>query len=158
MNKQATLRILARASLWSALGFVLNLTWEIAHVRLYTIWMESDGPGIAWAVLHCSLGDAVIALAMFALAGIMLWHLDWPMSHPWAGGAIFVVGALAYTVWSEWHNVYRAGNWGYAASMPTVFGIGLSPLLQWLILPPMMVGAYRTACRALNMSRNQAGV
>jgi len=61
-------------------------------------------------------------------------------------------------VWSEWHNVYRAGNWGNAASMPTVFGIGLSPLLQWLILPPMMVGAYRTAYRALNMSRNQAGV
>ena len=24
-----------------------------------------------------------------------------------------------------------------------IFGIGLSPLLQWLILPPAMVGAYR---------------
>lgn len=24
-----------------------------------------------------------------------------------------------------------------------IFGIGLSPLLQWLILPPVMVGAYR---------------
>jgi hypothetical protein len=158
MSKTATLRILARASLWSALGFVLNLTWEIAHVRLYSIWMASDGPGIAGAVLHCSLGDAVIALAMFALAGIVLWHLDWPMSHPWTGSAIFVVGALTYTAWSEWHNVYRAGNWGYTASMPTVFGIGLSPLLQWLILPPLIVGAYRTATRALNMSRNQAGV
>jgi len=33
--------------------------------------------------------------------------------------------------------------------MPMIFGIGLSPLLQWLILPPMMVVAYRTleACR-----------
>jgi hypothetical protein len=158
MRGLATLRILARAGLWSALAFVLNLTWEIAHVRLYTIWVEADGPGIAWAVLHCSLGDAVIALAMFALAGIVLWHLDWPVSHPWAGGALFVVGALAYTVWSEWHNVYRAGSWGYTASMPTIFGIGLSPLLQWLFLPPLIVGAYRTASRALDMSRNQAGV
>lgn len=25
-----------------------------------------------------------------------------------------------------------------------IFDIGLSPLVQWLILPPMMVGAYRT--------------
>ena len=158
MRGLTTLRILARAGLWSALAFVLNLTWEIAHVRLYTIWMEADGPGIAWAVLHCSMGDAAIALAMFALAGIVLWHLDWPVSNPWAGGALFVVGALAYTVWSEWHNVYRAGNWGYTASMPTIFGIGLSPLLQWLILPPLIVGAYRTATRALDMSRNQAGV
>ena len=154
MNKPATLRILARVGLWSALAFVLNLVWEIAHVRLYTIWMETDGPGIAWAVLHCSLGDVVIALAMFALAGIVLWRMDWPMSQPLTGGAILVIGALAYTAWSEWHNVYRAGSWGYAASMPTIFGIGLSPLLQWLILPPLMVGAYRAGTRALDLSGN----
>ena len=54
------------------------------------------------------------------------------------------MGAIAFTAWSEWYNVYRAGSWGYTASMPTIFGIGLSPLLQWLILPPVMVGAYRT--------------
>jgi hypothetical protein len=144
MNEPATLRILTRASLWSALALALNLTWEIAHVRLYSIWMEADGLRIAWAVLHCSLGDVLIALAMFAFAGIVLRRADWPGSRPWAGGAIVVIGAMAYTVWSEWHNVYRAGNWGYTASMPVVFGIGLSPLLQWLILPPVMVGAYRT--------------
>ena len=51
---------------------------------------------------------------------------------------------VAFTAWSEWYNVYRAGNWGYTASMPLIFGIGLSPLLQWLILPPAMVAAYRT--------------
>jgi O-antigen/teichoic acid export membrane protein len=27
--------------------------------------------------------------------------------------------------------------------MPLIFGIGLSPLLQWLILPPLLVVAYR---------------
>jgi len=54
-----------------------------------------------------------------------------------------VIGAMAFTAWSEWYNVYRAGNWGYTASMPTIFGIALSPLLQWVILPPVMVAAYR---------------
>ena len=140
----AAKKMIARAGLWSALAFVLNLTWEIAHVRLYAIWIEADGLRIAWSVFHCSLGDVVIALAMFALAGIVLWRADWPASRPWAGCAIVVIGAMAYTVWSEWHNVYRAGSWGYAAGMPLIFGIGLSPLLQWLILPPMMVSAYRT--------------
>jgi hypothetical protein len=135
---------MARAGLWAALAFVLNLTWEIAQVRLYTIWAEADGMSVAWALLHCSLGDVVIALAMFALAGIVLWRADWPASRPWAGGVIVVIGAMAFTAWSEWYNVYRAGNWGYTASMPMISGIGLSPLLQWLILPPVMVGAYRT--------------
>jgi len=135
---------MARAGLWAALAFVLNLTWEIAQVRLYTIWAAADGMTVASALLHCTLGDVVIALAMFALAGIVLWRADWPASRPWTGGAMVVIGALAFTVWSEWYNVYRAGNWGYTASMPMIFGIGLSPLLQWLILPPVMVVAYRT--------------
>ncbi len=55
-----------------------------------------------------------------------------------------VIGAMAFTAWSEWYNVYRTGNWGYTAGMPMIFGIGLSPLWQWLILPPVLVGAYRT--------------
>ena len=134
----------ARAGLWSALAFVLNLAWEIAHARLYTLWAEADGLTVAWSLLHCSLGDVLIALAMFALAGLALRRADWPLSRPWAGGAMVVIGAMAYTAWSEWYNVYLAGSWGYSASMPLIFGIGVSPLLQWLILPPVLVIAYRT--------------
>jgi hypothetical protein len=136
-------RIIARAGLWSALAFVLNLAWEIAQVRLYTIWAEADRLSVAWALLHCSLGDVAIALAMFALAGMVLRRADWPAWRPWTGGVIVVLGAMAFTAWSEWYNVYRAGNWGYTASMPMIFGIGLSPLLQWLIIPPVIVAAYR---------------
>ena len=135
--------VITRAVLWSVLAFFLNLGWEIAHVRLYTIWADADGMGVAWALVHCTLGDVVIALAMFALAGIVLRRADWPASRPGTGGAIVVIGAMAFTAWSEWYNVYRAVNWGYTASMPMILGIGLSPLLQWLILPPVMVGAYR---------------
>ena len=72
MHAPATLRILARAGLWSGLAFVLHLAREIAHVGLYTIGMEADGLRIAWSVFHCSLGDAVIALAAYALAGMVL--------------------------------------------------------------------------------------
>ena len=135
---------MARVGLWSALAFILNLAWEVAQVRLYTIWAEADRLSVAWSLFHCSVGDAMIALAMFAAAGVVLQRVDWPVSRPWAGGAIVVTGALAYTAWSEWYNVYRVGSWGYTASMPLIFGIGLSPLLQWLILPPVLVLAYRT--------------
>ena len=79
----ATPRALACAARWSALAFVFNLAWEIAQVRLYTIWAAADGREIAWALLHCSLGDVVIALALFALAGIALRRADIePLSLP----------------------------------------------------------------------------
>ncbi len=143
MDRHVTAGIVARAGVWSALAFVLNLVWEISHLGLYTIWREADGPRIAWAVFHCTLGDAAIALALFALTAIVLWRADWPVSRPWAGGMIVVTGGIAFTAWSEWYNVYRVGAWGYTAAMPTIYGIGLSPLLQWLILPPLIIVAYR---------------
>ena len=131
------------AGLWATLAFVLNLVWEIAHIRLYTIWFEADRLSAARAVLHCSFGDVAIALAMFTIAGLQLHRMDWPASQPWAGGITVMIGALTFTVWSEWFNVFRIGNWSYASNMPTVFGIGISPLLQWLVLPPVIVIAYR---------------
>ena len=140
---------LARAGQWSALAFILNLAWEIAQVRLYTIWAEADASTVAWSLFHCSVGDVIIALAMYALAGMVLQRADWPASRPWAGGAIVVIGALAYTAWSEWYNVYRAGSWSYTAGMPLIFGIGIAPLLQWLILPPLSVIAFRMLGPAL---------
>lgn len=143
MRALTTSGVMAHAALWSTSALVLNLAWEIAHVRLYTIWTAADDASIAWALLHCSVGDVVIALAMFALAGIVLRRVDWPAWRPWTGCAIVVIGAMAFTAWSEWYNVYRAGSWGYTASMPMIFGIGLSPLLQWLILPPVVVGIHR---------------
>lgn len=135
--------IMARAGLWSVLAFTLNLAWEIAHVRLYTLWDAADRMTIAWSALHCSLGDVVIALSLFALAGFALRQKDWPVFRPIAGGVIVIIGALAFTVWSEWYNVYKIGSWAYTANMPMIFGIGLTPLLQWLLLPPLMTIAYR---------------
>ncbi len=131
------------AGLWSALAFAFNLAWEIAHVSLYTIWLSADGATIARAVFHCTLGDVVIALGAFALAGIVLRRFDWPMARPLAGCMIVTTSVMAFTVWSEWYNVYRTGGWGYAPKMPTIYGIGLSPLLQWLLLPPVLVLAFR---------------
>lgn len=149
MLNPATLRIIARAGIWSALAFVLNLTWEIAQVRLYTIWDEADRLSLAWALFHCSLGDVVIALAMFAVAGIALSRADWPASRPWAGGVVAVIGAIVFTAWSERHNVYQTGAWSYTSDMPTIYGVGLAPLLQWLIILPAIVMAYRALLPAL---------
>ena len=150
MHNSATPGTIARAGLWSALAFVLNLAWEISHVGLYTIWKEADGLRIAWSVFHCTVGDVLIALAMYALAAIVLWRADWPDSRPWTGGLIVGIAAIAFTAWSEWYNVYRASAWGYATSMPLLFEIGVTPLLQWLILPPAMVVAYRKLWPALS--------
>ncbi len=59
----------------------------------------------------------------------------WPIDAPLRGLSVLLPLAVAYTAYSEWRNVYVTGSWGYDATMPTVFGLGLSPLAQWLVGP-----------------------
>ena len=64
-------------------------------------------------------------------------------SEAWQWRRIFllmVVLGPAYTLASEWLNTTLA-RWTYSELMPTVslagIRIGVSPLLQWLVLPPL---------------------
>ena len=52
---------------------------------------------------------------------------------------------VAYTSFSEWLNVSIRGSWAYSPLMPVVpgTGIGLSPLLQWILLPALGLAVAR---------------
>jgi multidrug transporter EmrE-like cation transporter len=135
--------LLKNALRWAALSFALNLVWEIAQFPLYTLTADQNRLGVAYAVMHCTVGDVIIAVASFLLAGFALRDPDWTSSRPWTGGAIATAFGSIYTAYSEWVNVYQAGSWGYAPDMPLVFGIGVSPLLQWLVVPLLTLSILR---------------
>lgn len=128
---------------WALLAFVLNGFWEVAQLPLYTLWQDTDRGRVVSYVLHCIAGDVLIATVLFLLAAAMFRDFAWPVRRPWRGGLIVVAGGLVYTGFSEWYNVYQARAWAYAGSMPLVFGIGLTPLLQWLVVPVLTIGAFR---------------
>jgi len=142
--KRITLVVLG----WVAVSSALNLVWEIAQLPLYTIVRTEPFPRIAYAVLHCTIGDALIALGSFIAAGLATRHLYWPATHPLTGGGISTAFGLLYTAFSEWYNVYETGAWAYSESMPLVFGIGVAPLLQWLIIPLALLVFFRRRWRA----------
>ena len=127
--------LLKQTLLWAALAFFPNLLWEVWQIPLYTLVNEQSTAKVAYAVVHCTLGDASIAAVSFALTSMFLGDVYWPARRPWRGGALVTILGLAYTVFSEWYNVYQIGSWAYSPSMLLIAGIGLSPLLQWLLLP-----------------------
>lgn len=51
-----------------------------------------------------------------------------------------MVGVLI-TIVMEWLATHVLGRWTYAASMPVVptLEVGVSPLLQWVVLLPLVV-------------------
>lgn len=119
----------------------LNLLWEIAHLPLYTLWEESPPFSIAYAVVHCTLGDVAIGTLALLIALIAM-RARAVETWRWRQVALFlVIPAVGYTVLSEWINTIVRGSWAYSALMPVVnlggFEIGLSPLAQWLVIPPL---------------------
>ena len=131
------------AARWAVLAAAFNLGWEIVQLPLYTLY-ETGTPGsIAFAIAHCTAGDVLIASACHAVAAIATRQSCWQHYRPVPGLVIYVAATLAYTVFSEWLNVSVRGSWEYAPAMPTVAGIGVAPLLQWIVLPPAMLFLHR---------------
>lgn len=130
---------------WAVLALVLHLVWEIGQLPFYTLWEEANAWRIALYVTHCVLGDVMIATLTYLAVALAWRQADWPRQRPWTGGTMLVALGLGYTVFSEWYNVYRVGAWAYAESMPRILGIGLMPLLQWLVVPVTMLMLVRRA-------------
>lgn len=124
---------------WSVASAAANLVWEFAQLPLYTLYDEPDAGKIIRYVLHCTVGDVLVALSAYALTALALRAWAWPLLDPLHGITLTTALGLAYTAASEWYNVYRAAAWAYSESMPLVFGIGLTPLLQWLLIPPVVL-------------------
>lgn len=119
----------------------LNLAWEILQLPLYTIWREASPGYIAFAVVHCTAGDLLVAAAALVASLIVL--RAGPLSRwPWLSlSLISTLLGVAYTALSEWLNTSITRSWEYSQLMPAVHlggvALGLSPLLQWLVLPPL---------------------
>ena len=67
-----------------------------------------------------------------------------------AAVALFVGSGLAYTVYSEWLNTRIEDGWRYSEAMPRIGGIGLAPLIQWIVVPLAVVYLARRGHRRKN--------
>lgn len=132
-----------RWTVWRYLPWlaVLNLAWEFGQLPLYTIWDEAPVSYRAFAAVHCTVADVLVgftalvtSLLILRAGGLSTWRLT-------AIGTLVVVLTVIFTAYSEWLNTAVWENWAYSARMPTLriggFILGLSPLAQWLVLPPL---------------------
>lgn len=130
----------------------LNLAWETLQIPLYTIWTEASAGAITLAIVHCTVGDALISSVSLVLALIL--GREGPMKHwHWRRivGLMLLLGP-GYSILSEWLNT-TLFRWSYSDLMPTLklagIEIGVSPLLQWLTLPPLALYLVRRSSRAI---------
>ena len=97
-----------------------NLIWEFAHMPLYTLWETGTPREIAFAAVHCTAGDVLIAASALLAALIVFGSSLWPEANYRLVGLATVLTGLGYTVFSEWLNIEVREAWAYSDLMPVI--------------------------------------
>lgn len=118
-------------------AFLLNFVWEFLQMPLFTA-PPADIPhwDIVKIYAFATVADGFIMLIAFwtasAFARSRYWFVAGERSHV----LIFLITGLAITSAIELIATER-GVWAYSPLMPVLFGVGMSPFLQWVI-PPLI--------------------
>ena len=120
-------------------SLAVHLAWEVVQLPLYTLWTKGTLREQSFAVIHCTVGDAMIAGLSLLAALSVLGRPTWPASGSRPVWLLTLLLGVGYTIYSEWLNVSVRGSWAYSDLMPTlpVLGTGLAPLFQWIIVPTL---------------------
>ena len=131
-------------------AFLLHFMWEMLQVPLYAeLSGATHWDGIR-TCLRATVGDAAIALIAFWCAALAGQSRQWFRWRNRTAYIVYVGVRLLATIVLERLATGPAQRWVYAPAMPIVplLGVGLSPIMQWLVLPPLVLWITRRQLRA----------
>lgn len=124
-------------------ALLLSLPWEFGQMWLYA---GSAGMSHLQGVRICmaaTAGDAAIMLAAFGVVALSARSRAWVRAPTFRQVAGFLAIGLAVTIAVEIIATRSdaAFSWRYVPTMPVtpVFGVGLVPLLMWLVVPLLVL-------------------
>ncbi len=141
---------LAALRAYLIVSVVAHFLWEIGHLPFYTLWAAGTFTGKAIAVFHCTAGDVIIAVVSLVGAIALIARRDWPAQRFLLVSALTLLFGIVYTIFSEWINLVVRKSWAYSDLMPTIpqLGTGLTPLLQWIVVPALALFAAKRAAKS----------
>lgn len=125
-------------------AFLLNYPWEFMQVPLYRGMPETAHWDAIKVCTRATLGDGVIMLLAYWGAAFMA-RDRWWIARPSPAPILTLIGiGVAITVLLERLAIISNDpdwGWRYAEAMPIVpmLEIGVTPLLQWMILPLLLI-------------------
>ncbi len=129
-------------------ALLLHIPWEFWQVPFF----EGMARAPHWAAVkvctRAAAGDALIAVLAFLVVAAGARSRTWILRPSWRSVAAYLAAGLVVTVAIE--RVSTAwGRWTYGEAMPIVpvLEVGLLPVLQWLVLPPLTVWFVRRQLR-----------
>lgn len=129
-----------------AAAYLLDLGWENLQAPLYAGYRDFFQHFSACAL--AAAADVGIIVALYLLLAINHLNTAWVGTIAWGDALLAALIGGAFAVLTE-HSALDSGQWAYAG-MPTIplVDVGLSPVLQLMILPPLVFWIMSIAERA----------
>lgn len=128
------------------IGLVATLGLHFAWEMLQAPAFQAFAPTVWEGTVRCfvaALGDVLIASLAYVATALVVRRIAWPLQQGWVRAAALwlVIGLGATVVFELW--ALERGRWAYRPTMPLLFGVGLLPLLQWVVVPLLTVALVR---------------
>ena len=112
-------------------AFLLNFFWESLHALfLYTCCTSLLAFDFVKLIFIASLGDGMYIVLMYLLVALFFKSLYWIFNLKKNNLFIFSLLGILLAIFIEIKGVYFLEKWSYSSLMPTLFGLGLSPLIE----------------------------
>ena len=122
-------------------SFLLNFVWETQQMRFFDVPLEFTIVDAINGCTQATLGDAGISLAAFWAVASVVKSRQWMSRPTWRQVGGFILVGVLITIVFEALATGPLNRWVYGDDMVTlpVLGTGLLPLLQWIVVPSLVV-------------------
>lgn len=133
-------------------SYLFNFVWEMWQMPFYEGMKTLDYMSIIRSCTQASLGDGVISMVAYWSAAATAGSRNWIHAMTVAALTTYLVAGLVITIGMEWLATEILDRWQYASNMPELplLGTGLLPILQWVVLPPLILWVVRRQTRRLS--------
>ena len=109
------------------ISFFFNLLWEMLHSCLYDTCLHRAHAQNVRAITVMSVRDA-FWIVFFYMVSVLVFG-SWQIFESVWQVLVFVALTMVFAAIDEVYSL-RKGRWKYSTAMPTVFGVGLTPLIE----------------------------
>jgi hypothetical protein len=125
-------------------AFLLNFVYEVWQAPYYIFY---NSPSLADKIrdlTHCSFGDGVIILICYWVVSAIAHSRYWILQPTRRFMLLFIGSGVLITLAIETYRVNGSKAYGVSIFAVPVLGMSFLAVLQWLILPPLILYlAYR---------------
>lgn len=153
-HKQNVLELISIIFLTFVFSFFLNFLWEALHAVYLYQRHDFDASNYVPMLLYVSSVDSLIILCLYIGVSIIRMNLFWIKTFTKREMSVFAGIGILVAAGIEILSVFYYQRWAYKELMPTVFDIGISPLIQLSITGLISVWLTRKVLYEKGLFRN----